>query len=57
MTRLALKCGKCNQSVEKTSSATKGYRAFSTVLHFLHLFLKNFIKQKNMGETLCIKQC
>ena len=53
MTRSALKCRKCNQSVERTSSVTKGYRVFSTFLHFLHLFLKNFIKQKNMTETLC----
>ena len=57
MTRSALKCGKCNQSVERTPSVTKGYRVFSTFLHFLHLFLKNFIKQKIMGETLCLKQC
>ncbi len=55
MTRSALKCRKCNQSVERTSSTTKGYRVFSTFLHFLHLFLKNFIKQKNMTETLCKK--
>ena len=56
MTRSALKCRKCNQSVERTSSVTKGYRVFSTFLHFLHLFLKNFIKQKNMTETLCKKK-
>jgi len=56
MTRSALKCSKCNQSVENRCRCTNSLRVFSTVLHFLHLFLKNYYKQKNMTETLYKKK-
>ena len=52
MTRSALNCSKCNQSVEYRCKDINSLRVFSTVLHFLHLFLKNYYKQKNMTETL-----
>ena len=53
MTRSALKCNICNQSVTNTLKHTKGLNPLVTRLHWLHLFLKNFYKQKNMTETIC----